>query len=83
MEMRGHDGQAFKTTMQAYRHLEKAADINLTDQKKFKKSTQAFKAMTKELKRVGLAAIEHHSPIEDSDLEKMYDYFCQNLEDAH
>jgi hypothetical protein len=88
MEMRGHDGQMYKkTTMQAYRqglqrHIEKTTGTNITDKDNFKKSTQAFKAMTKELKRVGLAAIEHHPPIDDSDLEKMYDYFCQNLEDA-
>jgi hypothetical protein len=31
-------------------HLEKATGINITDKDNFKKSTQAFKAMAKELK---------------------------------
>jgi hypothetical protein len=38
--------------------------------------------MMKELKKVGLAAVEHFPPIEDDDMEKMYRYFCHNLNDA-
>lgn len=87
MEMRNKEGEKYKkTTMHAYRqgiqrHLDKARDIDIKNEEVFKKSTKAFKGMTKELKRVGLAAIDHHPSIEDSDIEKMYAYFCQNLED--
>ena len=38
--------------------------------------------MMKELTKVGLAAVENYPPIEDDDMEKMYRYFCQNLDDA-
>jgi hypothetical protein len=38
--------------------------------------------MMKELTKVGLAAVENYPPIEDDDMEKLYRYFCQNLDDA-
>ena len=64
------------------RHLEKSRDVDINTQELFKKSTLAFKGMAKELKRVGLAAIDHHPSIEERDIEKMYSYFCNNLDDA-
>ena len=88
LEMRNKEGKHYKkTTMQAYRqglnrHLQKCRDIDICNEDIFKKSCKSFKGMTKELKRLGLAAIEHHPSIEESDIEKMYSYFCKNLEDA-
>ncbi|XP_071180979.1 uncharacterized protein [Mytilus edulis] len=88
LEMRNKEGKHYKkTTMQAYRqglnrHLQKCRDIDICNEEIFKKSCKSFKGMTKELKRLGLAAIEHHPSIEESDIEKMYSYFCKNLEDA-
>ncbi|VDI10339.1 Hypothetical predicted protein [Mytilus galloprovincialis] len=72
--------------MQAYRqglnrHLQKCRDIDICNEDIYQKSCKSFKGMTKELKRLGLAAIEHHPSIEESDIE-MYSYFCKNLEDA-
>lgn len=88
LEMRNKDGQMYKkTTMQAYRqgiqrHISRDRDIDITNEEVFKKSAKSFKCMTKELKRLGLAAIEHYPAITDCDMEKMYQYFCQNLDDA-
>jgi uncharacterized protein YneF (UPF0154 family) len=38
--------------------------------------------MTKELKRQGLAAIDHNPPISDEHLKAIYAYLTQNMEDA-
>ncbi|CAG2257574.1 unnamed protein product [Mytilus edulis] len=88
LEMRSKEGKLYKkTTMQAYRqglnrHIQKCRDIDICNEDIFKKSCKSYKGMSKELKRLGLAAIKHHSSIKESDIGKMYSYFCKNLEDA-
>ena len=88
LEMRNKDGEMYKkSTMQSYRqglqrYLKENRDIDINKEDVFKKSNKSFKCMVKELKRNGLAAVDHHSAIEDEDLERMYHYFCQDLEDA-
>ena len=78
MEMRNKNGEMYKkTTMQSYRqglqrHLSKTRDIDILKGDNFKMSKKAYQCMTKELKRLGLAA--------DADLEKMYMFFCKDLE---
>ncbi|XP_062607914.1 uncharacterized protein LOC134269726 [Saccostrea cucullata] len=89
LEMRNRDGEMYKkTTLLSYRqglqrHLEKTrTDIDILKGTDFKKSARAFKCMTKELKRQGRAAIDHHPPISDEHLEVIYEHLTQNLEDA-
>ena len=85
LEMRTKNGELYKkTTMNSYRHglqrhLAKHRDIDILKGDKFKNSSTAFKGMSKELKRQGLAAIEHHPSIAPADMKKMYDYFCSDL----
>lgn len=86
MEMRNKNGEMYKkTTMQSYRqglqrHLSKTRDIDILKGDNFKKSQKAYQCMTKELKRLGLAAVEHYPAIADADIEKMYMFFCKDLE---
>ena len=88
LEMRNKDGEMdTKTTMQSYRqdiqrHLAQSRECDITKDDDFKKSNKSFKCMMKELKQVGLAAVETLPPIKDDDVEKMHRYFCQNLDDA-
>ena len=63
------------------RHLNQNRDIDILKGDAFKKSIKAFKCIGKELKRVGLAAIEHYPSIADEDLQKMYSYFSRNIDD--
>ncbi|CAG2211446.1 unnamed protein product [Mytilus edulis] len=78
MEMRNKDGEMYKkSTMQSYRqglqhHLSKTRDIDILKSDNFKKSKKAYQCMTKELKRLGMAAVEHCPAIADADMEKMY-----------
>ncbi|XP_063442973.1 uncharacterized protein LOC134723282 [Mytilus trossulus] len=86
MGMRNKNGEMYKkTTMQSYRqglqrHLSKTRDVDILKGDNFKKSKKAFQCMTKELKRLGLAAVEHYPAIADADMEKMYMFFCKDLE---
>ena len=76
--MRNKDGEMYKkSTMQSYRqglqhHLSKTRDIDILKGDNFKKSKKAYQCMTKELKRLGMAAVEHCPAIADADMEKMY-----------
>ena len=45
----------------------------------FKKSNQAFKAMTKELKKQDLAVVEHYPAISDEHLDSIYTYLLTDL----
>ena len=45
----------------------------------FKKSNQAFKTMTKELKKQGLAVVEHYSAISNEHLDSIYTYLLTDL----
>ncbi|XP_071138416.1 uncharacterized protein [Mytilus edulis] len=84
--MRNKNGEMYKkTTMQSYRqglqrHLSKTRDVDILKGDNFKQSKKAFQCMTKELNRLGLAAVEHYPAIADADMEKMYMFFCKNLE---
>ncbi|XP_063436822.1 uncharacterized protein LOC134718258 [Mytilus trossulus] len=86
MEIRNKNGEMYKkTTMQSYRqglqrHLSKTRDVDILKGDNLKKSKKAFQCMTKELKRLGLAAVEHYPAIADADMEKMYMFFCKDLE---
>lgn len=86
LEMRNKSGEMYKkSTMQSYRqgiqrHLSQNRDIDILKGEAFKKSIKTFKCVGKELKRVGLAAVDHYPPIADQDLEKMYDLFAQNMD---
>ncbi|XP_033759203.1 uncharacterized protein LOC117341461 [Pecten maximus] len=91
VEMRNKNGDMYKkSTLISYRHglqrhLEKCRsdNIDITNHNIFRKSSQAFKGMSKELKRQGLAAVNHHPPVSDGDLKNLYHYLLQgNLEDA-
>jgi len=84
LEIRNKSGQLHnKSTMNSYRqrHLNQNRDIDILKGDAFKKSIKAFKCIGKELKRVGLAAIEHYPSIADEDLQKMYSYFSRNIDD--
>lgn len=85
IEARNEDGDMYKkSTLMSYRHgiqrhLQKTRpNIDIVNGVEFRKSRTAFKAMTKELKRVGLGGVDHHPPIADSDIEKLYQYLCQD-----
>ncbi|CAC5420823.1 unnamed protein product [Mytilus coruscus] len=70
MEMCNKNGDMYKkSTMQSYRqglqrHLSKTRDIDIL----------------KGAKKLGLAAVEHYPAIADVDMEKMYMFFCTDLE---
>lgn len=89
MESRNKKGDMYKkSTLMAYRHgiqrhLEQTrTDIDITKGDDFKKSNRSFKCVTKELKKQGLAVVNHHPSITDDDLERMYGFLTtDNLED--
>lgn len=90
VEMRNKKGDMYKkSTLISYRHglqrhLEKCRwdNIDITNNNVFRKSSPIFKGMTKELKRQGLAVVNHHPPISDGDLKHVYQFLLQdNLED--
>lgn len=88
MEARTKDGEMYKkSTMLSYRqglqrYLERHKEINIIKGEEFKKSTKAFKCIGKELKKQGLAVIDHYLAITDQHLEAIYDYLTKRLEDA-
>jgi hypothetical protein len=88
VEARTKDGDMYKkSTMLSYRQglqrfLEKHRDIDISKGDEFKKSTKAFKCISKELKKQGLAVINHYPAISDDHLEAIYDYLTPRLEDA-
>ena len=88
LEIRNKSGQLYKqSTMNSYRqglqrHLNQNRDIDILKGDAFKKSIKAFKCIRKDLKRVGLAAIEHYPSIAEEDLQKMYSYFSRNIDDS-
>ena len=87
MEMRNKKGDMYKkSTLLSYRqgiqrHIIQTRDIDLKGDA-FKKSNKAFQCMGKELKNLalGLAAVNHYPPIEDTDLAKTL--FASNPADA-
>jgi hypothetical protein len=85
MEMRNKKGDMYKkSTLLSYRqgiqrHINQTRDIDLKGDA-FKKLNKAFQCMGKELKKLGLAAVNHYPPIEDTDLAKTL--FASNPDDA-
>lgn len=83
MELRSKNGDVYKkSAMQSYgqfmqRHLLKK---NNTQRWTFQEVKIAYKWMTKELKILGQANVEHYPTIPDVDMEKMYMFFCTDLE---
>lgn len=69
MEARTKDGEMYKkSTMLSYRqglqrYLERHKEINIVKGEEFKKSTKAFKCIGNELKKQGLAVIDHYPAI--------------------
>ncbi|XP_067658215.1 uncharacterized protein [Haliotis asinina] len=85
LEARTEKGEKYKkSTLMAYRHgiqryIEKTRpDIDIIRGADFKTSSKTFKAMGKELKRTGFGEVNHHAPIADADLIKLYDYVCSD-----
>ena len=87
MEMRNKKVDTYKkSTLLSYRqdiqrHISQTWDIDLKGDA-FKKSNKAFQYMNKELKKLGLAAVNHYPHIEDTDLAKMHTLFASNPDDA-
>jgi len=87
MEMRNKKGDTYKkSTLLSYRqdiqrHISQTRDIDLKGDA-FEKSNRAFQCIGKELKNLalGLAAVNHYPPIEDTDLAKTL--FASNPDDT-
>lgn len=54
------------------RHFSEANNIDIVNDKEFAYSTKVFKATMTDLRRRGLGAINHHSPITKTDMQKLY-----------
>ena len=54
------------------RHLKDNRNVDILSDPAFIKSNEVFKAMSVELKRNGLGKIDHHPPISEQDLLKLY-----------
>jgi hypothetical protein len=64
------------------RHLKKhysGGDIDIIKDTEFQDANKYFKAVTKELKRIGKGDVDHHEPLSNGDLEKCYKYFSKFL----
>ena len=78
VELRQQSGKVYKKTSFSAirhginRHLTNHDIVNGSD---FPKSQKAFQAMSAELKRQGAGGVDHHPPIEQEDLHKVYNYF--------
>lgn len=73
---------SYRSGLQRYLRNKRDGEIDIKSKTTFNKSSKAYKCMGKELKRQGLAAVDHHPPISDSDLSKVYEYLLKdNLED--
>ncbi|XP_034315807.2 uncharacterized protein KIAA1958-like isoform X2 [Magallana gigas] len=85
VELRNNKGEMYKkTTLLSYRQgiqrfLQSIRpDVDIIKGPLFRESNKFFKGMTMELKRQGQANIDHHPPISDADLIKMYDYLSSS-----
>ena len=83
MEARNKNGDLYKkASLISIRHGLKRhlKNVDIVSGGGFRKSKEAFEAMTTELKRQGLGGTNHHPPLESSDINKLYESF--NLDDA-
>ena len=84
-ELRKTDGDYYKTASMNQirnginRHLksEFGSYIDIIKETEFTASNAAFKASLVQLKKLGKGDITHHSPIEEEDIETLYEYFDQ------
>ena len=77
-EARSKTGEMYKkASLASIRHglNRHITNFDIINAPEFAKSTTAFKAMNVELKKLGLGGIEHHPPVEQKDLEKLYSSF--------
>jgi hypothetical protein len=82
-EARQENGQMYKkSSMFALRHdlnrYLSCKSIDLIHDTEFKESNKTFAATIKELKRQGLGGVDHHPPVEEEELRKVYSYFDLN-----
>ena len=89
VEMRNKEGGMYKkSTLVAYRHgiqrhLERTRDdVNIMKDTEFKKSQQAFKAMSVEMKKEGLAEVEHCPSMTEEYLERINCFLTMDIENA-
>ena len=54
------------------RHYEEKLDLDIVNDKRFSYSTKVFKATLTDLRRQGLGAVKHHTPITKADMAKLY-----------
>lgn len=85
VELRNSKGESYKkTTMMSYRHgiqrhlQATRPELDIIHGSDFKDSCKIFKGVVMELKRQGLGSVDHHPPINDADLSKLYDYLCSS-----
>lgn len=78
VEARKEDGSMYKKTSFSslrfgiQRHMKKIRDINIIDDPEFQSSNEIFKAQCVQLKKAGLAKIDHKQEITKSDLNLLY-----------
>ena len=84
------DGSLYKkATLVNYRHSiqrflsTKRSDINIVHGDAFKDSKTLFKAQVCEMKKNGRAKVDHHPPIEEDDMRKLYNYVCSSVSATH
>jgi hypothetical protein len=77
-EARQENGQMYKKpSMFALRHdLNRYSSCKSIDL--IQRIEQSIPAIIKELKRQDLGGVEHHPPVEEEDLRKVYSYFDLN-----
>jgi hypothetical protein len=85
VELRNQRGEMYKkTTMMSYRHgiqrhlQTTRPDIDIIHGAEFRESCKVFKGVTMELKRQGLGGVDHHPPISDADIAKLYEYLSSS-----
>jgi len=80
-EARTEDGTLYKkSSLQILRHglnrfLSSKKEIDIVRETEFKESKKVFLVVCKDLKRQGFGGVEHHPPIDESDLKKMSQMF--------
>ena len=80
-EARTEDGTLYKKSslrtlrQRLNRFLSSKKEIDIVRDTEFKESKKVFLAVCKDLKRQGFRGVEHHPPIDESDLNKMYQMF--------
>ena len=70
---RNHHHEHLDTRLNRFLSSKKEKDI--VRDTEFKESNKIFLAVCKDLKRQGFGGVEHHPPIDESDLNKMYQMF--------